>query len=143
MSGEDLETNWREILFPRNIGQTEARKLCNYLVTSLDGPCYVSLDTDKHETFGERFATVRPSSLDEVPLIPGGLKLRGTINRTPTLTCAEFSFLRGHDKKMDRTTYRGLQLSLGAYDWDEISEPNRNLVTDIRAVVRGYFEGPA
>lgn len=135
--------DWRKVQFPKNIGQKEARKLCRYLAYNLDGNCYLSLSTKKQDTFGQRFQERerRPKSLEEIPMIPGTVNLAGGITRTTDLSQVEFVFSFAHQERMDRTLYKGLELSFGVYDWDEISPQNRDLVNDVKDAVHEYFSG--
>jgi len=139
-ANQESDFEWNQINFPKSIGQLEARKICRYLVSTLEGECYVSLHTDKHETFGQRF-TPKPKTLGEVPLTLGDVNLTGSITRTDNVTMVEFAFLKEYDQR-DRLKYQKLRLSIGVYDWDEISKDSRALVTDIRSQVENYFQEP-
>jgi hypothetical protein len=133
------ESNWRDIVFPRQVGQREARTFCRYLAFILEGDCYVSFHTDKHETFGERVQSVKPKTLGEVPLIPGSLHIGGTVTRTSDLSNVEFGFSHDYDRR-DRIFYNGMNLSVRAFDWHELDLKTRVFVGDIRSAVQGYFE---
>lgn len=133
-------SDWREIRFPRRIGQKEARTLCRHLVFSLEGNCYVQLNTKRSEQFGDRFLDKTPTSPEEVPLISSGSKLSGVIQRTSDISSVEFNFEQDYDKR-GRIGYKGMDLAVGLYDWNEMDESNRALVTDVRSAVQGYFQG--
>ena len=130
---------WRDISFPRKIGPREARTLCRYLVVNLKGDCYVSLYTDKHETFGERFQAIKPQTLEDVPLSPRTLKLSGLVTRTNNLSNIEFFFNVAHDSGTDRTSYDAMHLAQGVFDWDEMGSTSQALATDIYSTVENYF----
>ena len=135
----DEDFDWRTVEFPESIGHREARRLCRHFVVSLEGECYVSLSTQKHETFGERFQSAKPKTLEEVPLTPGDLKLSRAITRTTDLSNVEFAFSLEYDRRGD-LYYNGMHLSVGVYDLDEMSSQDRELVRDVREAVKGYFE---
>ena len=136
----EQDTDWREVQFPKQIGQKEARTLCRYLVVNLKGDCYVSLHTDKHETFGDRLPATKPQTLEDVPLISQTQKLSGSVTRIDNLANIEFFFNVVYYSRMDRNLYDGMHLAQGVYDWNEMDPSGQALATDIRSTVKEYFK---
>lgn len=131
--------DWGEIVFPRKIGCTEARRLVRHLAFHVDD-CYVELNTSRHEHFGNRFMELVPTCPREVPLEIEGIGLSGIVQRTSERQARiEFTFNQVYDRKR-RVGYEGMNLTFGIYDWKDLDDSNKQLVGDIKSAVRGYFD---
>lgn len=125
------------ISFPRIIGRNEARTLLRHLVFSMPANCCIDLRIEASEHLGERLRDRSYRNKDEVRVTSGDYSLSGVI-LDEHLTSAEFTLSKTHDK-CHRLAYDSLRLSFGAYDWDEISERERQLVANLRTRVQAYF----